>query len=102
MALPKRDPNSNVVVAREAIVINVDARPVQYGKITVMDRRTGEPKVIDNHNNIVDEGDEGIPYAFKAFQRVNKTHPAVKANPGAFMPVEDADESVLETSLVGA
>jgi hypothetical protein len=80
-----------MVVAKEAIVINVGARPIKYGRITVQDRRTNEFVEIDNHNDIVDEGDEGIPYAFKMNQRVRNDHPAVKANPGAFMPADEID-----------
>jgi hypothetical protein len=86
---------SSKMVAREAIVVNVGARPIEYGKITVVDRKSGETKTIDNHNNIVDGGDEGIPYAFKAFQRVSKNHPAVKACPGAFIPAEEVDEDLV-------
>jgi hypothetical protein len=87
-----RNRNSNTLVAREAIVVNVGARPIEYGEITVVDRKSGEAKTIPNHNQIVDEGDEGMPYAFKANQRVNKNHPAVKACPGAFIPADDVDE----------
>jgi hypothetical protein len=86
---------SNKVVAREAIVINVGARPIQYGTIDVINQKTGERETIDNHNQMVDEGDEGVPYTFKAFQKVNKNHVAVKACPGAFMPLEEADEEDL-------
>ena len=86
---------SNLVVAREAIVINVGARPIEYGQIDVRNRRTGEMVTIDDHNVMLDEGDDGIPYAFKAFQKVNKNHPAVKANPGAFMPLDEVDEADL-------
>jgi hypothetical protein len=86
---------SNLVVAREAVVITVGARPIEYGKLEVRHNKTGELVTIDDHNVMTDEGDEGIPYAFKAFQKVNKKHPAVKANPGAFMPLEEADEADL-------
>ena len=85
--------NSNMVVAKEAIVINVGARPIQYQQAVVTDKRTGERVEIDIHENPpIDEGDEGMPYAFKAFQRVRKDHPAVKACPGAFMPADEVDE----------
>jgi hypothetical protein len=86
---------SNLVVARELITITVGARPIKYGRIEVRNRRTGEMTEIDDHNVMVDEGDEGVPYVFKAFQKVNKNHPAVKACPGAFMPLEEADEADL-------
>jgi hypothetical protein len=80
-----------MMVAREAIVITVGARPIKYGTITVRHNRTDEIVTIDNHNEIVDEGDEGIPYAFKANQRVRNDHPAVKSNPGAFIPADEVD-----------
>ncbi len=99
---PRRESNANVVVAREAIVITVGARPIEYGKITVRHNKTNDLVTIDNHNDIIDDGDEGIPYAFKAFQRVPKTHPAVKANPGAFMPADDVDDTLHETMAVGS
>lgn len=86
---------STLVVARDAICVTVGARPIEYGKITVTNRRTGERVEIDDHNHMVDEGDEGIPYAFKAFQKVNRQHPAVAACPGAFMPLEEADDADL-------
>lgn len=87
-----RRKESGKVVAKEAIVIVVGARPIQYGRHLVIDRRTNEPVEIDNHNDIVDEGDEGVPYAFKAFQKVDKRHPAVAAAPDAFLPLEDVDD----------
>jgi hypothetical protein len=80
-----------MVVAREAIVITVGARPIKYGEITVRHNRTDEIVTIPNQNEIVDEGDEGIPYAFKMNQRVRNDHPAVKANPGAFIPADEVD-----------
>jgi hypothetical protein len=87
------DRNKNMVVAREAIVVNVGGRPTEYGKITVTDRRSGERKeILDTDNDPIDPGDPGTPYAFKAFQRVHKSHPAVKANPGAFMSADEVDE----------
>lgn len=87
-----RAKNPNVVVAREAIVINVGARPVEYGRITVRDRRTSEMvEIADTDRDPIDEGDEGTPYAFKAFERVRKDHPAVAACPGAFVPLDEVD-----------
>lgn len=96
MSTVKRNPNTNMMVAREAIVVVVGARPIEYGEITVHDRHTGEMKTVDNQNQIVDSGNEGVPYAFKAFQRVSKKHPAVSACPGAFMPADEVDETVQE------
>jgi hypothetical protein len=80
-----------MVVAREAIVINVGGRAPKYEQVTVTDRKTGQ-KVTINKDEPTDEGDLGVPYAFKAMQRISKNHPAVKANPGAFMPADEVDE----------
>jgi hypothetical protein len=86
---------SKFVVAREAIVVTVGARPIEYGKVTVIDRKTQEPVTIDNHNVIVDPGTEGMPYAFRAYQRVHKDHPAVLACPGGFVPADEVDEELI-------
>lgn len=99
MAL-KRDPNANMVAAKEAIVVTVGARPVEYATITVRHNRTGELVEIPNTNNIVDFGDEGVPYAFAPYQRVRADHPAVVACPGGFMPAGDVDETVVQTNPV--
>jgi hypothetical protein len=80
-----------MMVAREAIVITVGAKPIEYGEITVRHNKTDEIVTIPNQNHVIDEGDEGIPYAFKANQRVRNDHPAVKANPGAFIPADEVD-----------
>ena len=95
MAGTRKDPNRGMVVAKEAVVVIVGARPITYEQITVVDRRTGQP-VTMNSDRVEDQGDEGISYAFKAYQRVPKNHPAVKEAPGAFMEIEDLDESELE------
>lgn len=87
--MPVKD-NSNTVIAKEAIVINVGARPIQYQRSVVPNRRTGDMVEVELHEfPPADEGDEGIPYAFKQGQRVNKNHEAVKACPGAFVPVDE-------------
>ena len=98
--ITKKD--SGLVVAKEAIVITVDARPVEYHKAKVLDRRT-EQKVEVELTEIdpKDPGDDGIPYAFKAYQKVRKDHPAVKACPGAFLPYEELSESDLELVTSG-
>jgi len=87
---------TGMVVAREAIVVVVGARAPEYGKVTITHNKTGERITIDNQMDVVDEGDPGVPYAFKPFQKVSANHPAVKACPGGFMPLEDADEADLE------
>jgi hypothetical protein len=96
--MPRTRTGTKTVVCREAIVINVGGRPVKYGRQMVTDRRTGERVEIDytdsdyeNHRDY-DPGNEGTPYVFKAGERVHSSHPAVEANPAAFMSVEEADE----------
>lgn len=80
-----------MVVAREAIVINVGGAPAEYERVQVINKRTGQPAMINKDDPIVEE-DPGVPYAFKAYQKVSATHPAVLANPAAFMPLEEVDE----------
>jgi hypothetical protein len=88
-----------MLCAREAIVVVVGARPREYGRIIVRDRRTGEYVEIDNTDSPpLDEGDEGVGYAFKAFQRVSADHPAVLACPSAFVPADDADPAQLQAA----
>lgn len=89
---------SGLVVAREAIVINVGGRPIEWHTADVTNKRTGAI-----HKDLPlteappkDPGDEGIPYAFKAFQRVNRNHPAVKECPDAFIPIEDLSPAEAE------
>lgn len=85
-----------MVVAKDAIVVNVGGRPAEYGRITVTDRRTGERvEIMDTDRRPVVEEDPGVPYAFKANQKVSRNHPAVKACPDAFAPIEDYDEAEL-------
>jgi len=83
---------SAMVAAREAVVVNVGASPIVYGEIDVRHNKTGEAVTITNHNEITDEGDEGVPYAFKAGEKVRRDHPAVKAAPGAFVEVSEVED----------
>ena len=80
-----------MVQAREPIVINVGGTPVEYERRKVFNRKTDQWEEIDVHEHVINEADNGIPYAFKANEKVAKDHPAVKANPGAFAPVDDDD-----------
>jgi hypothetical protein len=78
------------VEARDTVVVVVGARPIEYVKRIVRDRHTGKLVEIDIHEvPPVDEGDEGIPYVFKAGEKVRRDHPAVEACPGAFREIED-------------
>jgi hypothetical protein len=86
-----RKPSPEFVAAREAVVINCGGRPVEYGRITVRDRRSGEMvEILDTDHDPSTPADEGVPYAFKEGQKVAADHPAVKACPGAFTTVEEA------------
>lgn len=91
-------PRAKMVRAKEAIVVNVGGSPRQYGKITVMNKKTGQPETIDytdgdfdRHKDYVHEV-QGVPYVFKAYEKVPANHPAVKACPGAFVAADDEDE----------
>ena len=92
MARPK------MMVAREACVVVVGARPVEYGKVTVTHNKTGERVTIDNQNVILDAGSQGTSYVFKAMEKVSSNHPAVKDSPSSFMPLDDVDEVDLEAA----
>ena len=77
---------SEYVCARAAAVVVVGAKPVEYAKITVRDNKTGEMVTIDNQNEVVDAGDEGVTYAFRPFQKVHRMHPAVLDSPATAAP----------------
>jgi len=81
--------STDKVQAREACVIVVGARPIEYQRRIVRDRHTGRWLArIDIHElPPVDPGSEGISYAFKAGEEVWPDHPAVKDAPGLFVPV---------------
>lgn len=85
------------LVAKETVVVVVGAEPVEYGKITVTHNKTGERVTIDNQNDIVKEAVDGVQYAFKAFQKVNPNHPAVKQNPNLFMPLSEVEDVDLDS-----
>ena len=93
----QRDPNKNMMVAREAVVVFVGARAPQYRIGKVRDRRTDE--VVDvplTEYPPIDPGAEGRSYVFKQYQRVHKSHEAVKESPGSFMPIDELDDAELE------
>jgi hypothetical protein len=76
--------------AREAVVVTAGARPIVYEKRIVRDRRTNKLVEIDVHElPPVDEGSEGIGYAFKKDEEVWSDHPAVLDAPGCFLPVDE-------------
>lgn len=98
MAAKTKPRTAGFVYAREAIVIVVDARPPEFRKMTVRDRRTNElVEIDDTESDPVDPGDPGVPYVFKAFQKTRKNHPAVKANPGAFLSEDEVEEDDIVT-----
>lgn len=88
--------HSNMVVARETMVVTVGARPIEYRKAKVRNRKTDEIVEVELHEaEPVDSGDEGVPYAFKAGEKVPKNHEAVKASPGSFISLDEAEEKDL-------
>lgn len=92
---PTRKSQKGWVVAREASVQIVGATPPVYEQVTVIHNKTGEPVKI-NKDQPSDPGSEGMPYAFRQYQKVHRSHPAVQANPGAFMDIEDLEDSERE------
>jgi hypothetical protein len=88
--------DSDYVLAKDAAVIVVGARPPQYGTVTVIDNKTGNPVEIPNQQIVVDEGDEGTTYVFRQGQRVHRSHPAVADCPGQFVSAEDADALMIQ------
>lgn len=92
--------NAEVVVAKEAIVVNVDGRPAEYATITVKNRRTGiEETIFDTDNPPIVEEDVGTAYAFAQGQRVRADHPAVLACPNGFRPIDATDALIYGTSV---
>jgi hypothetical protein len=76
--------------AREAVVVVVGARPIEWKKKIVRDRHTGKLVEIDLHEaDPLDEGSEGISYVFKQDEEVWSDHPAVLDAPGCFLPVDE-------------
>jgi len=92
--------SKGTLVATEAIVIVVGARPIKYQRREVVDRRTGqkvEIEMTDPSWEPEDPGDDGIPYVFRPGQRINPSHPAyesAKKKP-QFVSLEEAEEQNL-------
>ena len=88
------------LVATEAIVIVVGARPVKYQRREVRDKRTGNMVEIDMTDpgwEPEDQGDDGIPYVFRVGQRIHTGHPAYESakEKNSFIPLEEAEEQNL-------
>ena len=79
MGRPRKNPNTGMVVAREAVVVTVGARAPTYEQVEVTDRRTGN-RVMINKDQPSDPGSEGIPYAFRPYQRVADLPPGTAIN----------------------
>jgi hypothetical protein len=78
------------VTAKEAVVVNVGGRPVEWHKRIVRDNRTGKLVEIDVHElGPKVRAEEGVPYAFRRGEEVSSDHPAVSACPSAFEPIEE-------------
>ncbi len=88
------------LVATEAIVIVVGARPIKYQRREVLNRRTGERQTIDMTDPAwepEDPGDDGVPYVFRVGQRIHPGHPAYESAKAkaVFIPLEEAEEQQL-------
>jgi hypothetical protein len=94
MARPR---SKGTLVATEAIVIVIGARPIKYQRSKVRDRRTGEMVEIDMTDPgwpPEDPGDDGVPYVFRPGQKIHPSHPAYESAKGKsiFVSLEDAEE----------
>lgn len=95
-----RTAKRGTLVAREAIVIVVGARPIEYQRRQVRDRRTGDLVEIDMTDpgwEPADPGDDGVPYVFRVGQRIHPGHPAYESAKAkaVFIPLEEAGEQQL-------
>lgn len=81
---------TDMVVTKEACVITVGARPIEWQRRIVRDRHTGKLAEIDIHElPPVDEGDLGRSYTFTRGELVPADHEAVLDAPGCFRPADD-------------
>ena len=95
-----RTARKGTLVATEAIVIVVGARPIKYQRRNVLNRRTGdmvEIEMTDPGWPPEDAGDDGVPYVFRVGQRIHPGHPAYESAKAKaiFVPLEDAEEQQL-------
>jgi len=95
-----RTAKKGTLVATEAIVIVVGARPLKYQRRKVRDRRTGDLVEIDMTDpgwEPEDPGDDGIPYVFRVGQRIAPGNPAYESArvSDVFIPLEEAEEQQL-------
>jgi hypothetical protein len=81
-----------MMIAKEACVTVVGARPIQYQRKIVRDRHTGKLVEIDLHEAPpVDEGDPGTTYVFRKGEAVEADHPAVLDAPGLWREPNEFD-----------
>jgi hypothetical protein len=79
------------VQAREAMVIILGARAPVYRTTIVRDRKSGrlaEVPLAPIEAPPIDEGSEGVSYAFAKGERVMSDHPAVAARPNYFVEAD--------------
>jgi hypothetical protein len=81
-----------MMIAKEACVIVVGARPIQYRTHIVRDRHTGKLAEIDIHDEpYADDGDPGTSYAFRKGEAAEADHPAVLDAPGLWREPTEFD-----------
>jgi hypothetical protein len=81
-----------MMIAKEACVIVVGARPIEYQKKIVRDRHTNKLVEIDLHEApLADEGDPGVTHVFRKGEAVEADHPAVLDAPGLFREPTEYD-----------
>lgn len=95
-----RTAKKGTLVATEVIVITVGARPIEYQRKEVLNKRTGERQEIDMTDPgwaPKDPGDDGVPYVFRVGQRIHVGHPAYEDAKllDVFVPLHEAEEQDL-------
>ena len=81
-----------MMIAKEACVIVVGARPPEYQKKIVRDNKTNKlVEILLHEAPPIDEGDPGMTYAFRKGEAVEADHPAVLDAPGLWREPNEYD-----------
>ena len=81
-----------MMIAKEACVICVGARPITYRTQIVRDRHTNRLVEIDIHEEpYADPGEPGTDYVFRKGEAAEADHPAVLDAPGLWREPNEFD-----------
>jgi hypothetical protein len=82
------------VQSRETWLYIEGARPAEWRKVIVRDRKTGRLAEVPlvGEEDPIDPGDEGTTYVFRKGEKVLSDHPAVVARPGYFIDVPPGEQ----------